>query len=371
MKTATITYHAAHNYGAMLQAFALQQTLLSLSVENKIINLRTQVQRAHYPHPNAMVFSSVSRLAGWLLYGGPLSGLYKKYSLFESFLDNDLILTKEYTDLSQLSENEIGADLFISGSDQVWNTSQKDYNDAYFLPFVHTKRKISYAASMGLKPADNVSSGIHDRIRFYLRDFESISVRDESSRELASHLTGKEVLVHADPTLLLERNAWDRQTGVHPLVKGQYVFVYYPSTFEELDDLALEVGKLLGIKVVISNKTGNLKAFFHMKKCLACGPWEFINLIKNATVVVTSSYHATLFSLLFHRPFYVLDRQDARIDSLLSAVGLLNRKVSVQTLAERISSVFCLDFGSSDTHIEEMRHKGIEFLKRAVSNGTV
>ena len=83
------------------------------------------------------------------------------------------------------------------------------------------------------------------------------------------------------------------------------------------------------------------------------------------------SLNVTLFSLLFHRPLYVLDRQDARIDSFLRAVGLLNRKVSVKTLTKRISSVFGLDFSSSDKYMEEMRLKGTEYLKRVVSNGTV
>ena len=369
MRTASITYHAAHNYGAMLQAYALQRTILSLGAENEIINLRTKVQRSHYPGVDENLFVTLPHFLGWLLYGGPFSRLHRKYRLFESFLKDDLVLTKEYDDPEQLSEDEIKADLYIAGSDQIWNTSQTDFNDAYFLPFVRTKRKVSYAVSMGLKPNENVSEDYYDRIKSYLSGFEAISVRDEASRNLAAKLTGREILQHPDPTLLLDRDTWDRLSGDRPLVKGRYVLVYYPSTLRELDELALKVGRLKGMKVVITNKTDNLDAFFHMKKYLGCGPWEFLNLVKYASVVVTASFHATLFSLLFHRPFYVLDRPDARIETLLEGAGLIDRRVSVQTVGERISDVDRLDFASSDLHLGEMRQSGIDYLKNILSHG--
>ena len=369
LKTASITYHAAHNYGAMLQAYALQRTILSLGAGNEIINLRTKVQRAHYPGVDEHLFVTLPHFLGWLLYGGPFSRLHKKYRLFESFLKENLVLTEEYDDPEQLSEDGIDADLFIAGSDQIWNTSQTDYNDAYFLPFVRTKRKVSYAASMGLMPSETVSEDQYDKIRSYLSGFKAISVRDEASHDLASRLTGKEILQHPDPTLLLDRDTWDHLSGDCPLVKGRYVLVYYPSTLRELDDLALKVGKLLGMKVVITNKTDNLDAFFHMKKYLGCGPGEFLNLVKNAAVVVTASFHATVFSLLFHRPFYVLDRPDARIETLLEGVGLTDRRVSEKTIGERISDVDRLDFAASDLHMVEMREKGIDYLKGILSHG--
>lgn len=370
MKTATITYHAAHNYGAMLQAYALQQTLLSLGVENVIINYRSPAQRKHYPKVDDHPFSSFSHFAGWALHGGPFSRLHTKYRRFEAFLKEDLALTKEYTDPSQLSEAGIGADLYIAGSDQIWNTGMQDYDDVYFLPFVQNRPKISYAACLRLRPEEEADPAFLDRIRCRLAGFDAVSVRDEASRSVASDLSGQEVQVHPDPTLLFDRTVWERKAGDRPLVKGPYVFVYNPYTIKEMDDLALAAGRQLGMKVLLSDMTSDLNAYFRMKKYLSCGPWEFVNLVRHAAFVVTASYHGVIFSLLFHRPFYALDCGDGRNISLLEQTGMSDRLVSPENVRIKIAGMTDADFAGADARILKARQQGLEYLKQMVESGT-
>lgn len=148
-KVGIITFHAAHNYGSMLQAYALQQVVLSMGYDCEIINFRSIVQKEQYK-PIFMVGTLYGKCVRFIIQATYALGILKKHRLFERFLKEELILSKkEYTTLKDLESENFNYDYYISGSDQIWNTYTIDFNYAYFLPFVKSGKRIAYAPSMG------------------------------------------------------------------------------------------------------------------------------------------------------------------------------------------------------------------------------
>ena len=157
-----ITFHASHNYGSMLQAYALQQVILSLGFECEIINFRTLKQKTFYKPiwERGNIFGKFKRL---LLYAPFHNKLLKKHQLFEEFLQTEFrLLKKEYATLQDLEQANLRYDYYISGSDQIWNTHCFDFDWAYFLPFVENGERIAYAPSMGPAAGDSVKSEYYD-----------------------------------------------------------------------------------------------------------------------------------------------------------------------------------------------------------------
>ena len=148
-KVGIITFHAAYNYGSMLQAYALQQVILSMGYDCEIINFRSPAQKRQYK-PIFVVGSLYGRCVRFIIQAAYVWGILKKQRLFEQFLNSELKLSyNEYGTLEDLENAGFNYDYYISGSDQIWNVYCNDFNYAYFLPFVKSGKRIAYAPSMG------------------------------------------------------------------------------------------------------------------------------------------------------------------------------------------------------------------------------
>lgn len=326
MKVGILTFHAAHNYGSMLQAYALQQTVIALGHECRIINLRTPRQKKYYgpfftknglrPKIKALAYPAVA-VNDW-----------RKCRLFERFLCNNLILTDtEYSTSEQLRQASLNFDVIISGSDQIWNTSCFDHESAYFLDFDTPAKRVAYAPSMGPDPEHQVDSALFPKLEKLLSRFDAISVREQRTASIVSKILPekKNVDIVLDPTLLLPPSQWSRLAGDTPLVMGDYIFVYTPWHHKELYAQASTIADKTGMKVVCSSyhfyHQWHRNPHFHFHT--AVGPIEFLNLMKFSRFVVCSSFHAVVFAILLSKPFYVLDgMSDGRIAPLLSTLSL-------------------------------------------------
>ena len=148
-KVGVITFHASHNYGSMLQAYALQQVILGMGYDCEIINFRSIAQKEQYK-PIFLVGTLYGKFVRFIIQAMYALDILKKHRLFERFLRENLILSsKEYTTLEDLENADFNYDYYISGSDQIWNVQAHDFNYAYFLPFVRLGKRIAYAPSMG------------------------------------------------------------------------------------------------------------------------------------------------------------------------------------------------------------------------------
>lgn len=356
MKVGIITFHASHNYGSMLQAYALQQTVLSLGHKCEIINLRTAAQKSFYkPFFKLPGFRKKIKA---LVYPKLAFDDYRKHRLFEYFLQKNLILTnEEYHSATELAAADLDFDAYISGSDQIWNTICFDHASSYFLDFVKSGKRIAYAPSMGPRPEVEVADKFTPAIKEYLRHYSAVSVREKRTADRVRQICGIDPQIVADPTLLLSQEEWSALAGSKPLIDGKYMLIYTPwyDDYKNLYVLAAKFAESRNIIIISSTQEGyriwgrNPK----FKYLPATGPIEFLNLVKYSQGVFCGSFHAVVFSLIFGKPFYTYKgMDDSRISQLLKLTGL---EISAESTASIDSTVFSDAYQKLNPFIESSR----------------
>ena len=365
MTTATITFHAPHNYGSMLQAYALQYTLGRLGFDNEIINLRTPRQRAMYGPVSHCPESGAKNLVRRVMAAPFMGGLRKRYGLFEKFLQDNLKLTKEYDSLEELKRADLRYDCFISGGDQIWNTAPTDFDWSYYLPFVKEGIRISYAVSMGPRSREQVTE--RETVRKYLSAYDHISVREEETRKLVEELTGKKAELVLDPVLLLEPEEWDKHLDPNPIIKGDYILLYTPGFNKETFDAASKIRRITHLPVINTIFKPQSLLYPDIKHKFDVGPWEFLNLLKYSKMVVSGSYHAVIFSMLYDKDFIAVNgARDNRMRTMLENTGLLGQAIPSDSINQDTLSP--CDFTRANVYIRQERTKSVEFLKNAIIN---
>ncbi|WP_446787729.1 polysaccharide pyruvyl transferase family protein [Macellibacteroides fermentans] len=331
MKTGIMTFHASHNCGSMLQAYALQRHLYKeLGVENEIIDYSNAEQQRMYsavyiPHSAKDIARNILNIFFY--------PILKKHAYdYEKFSDKFLRKSKaKYDSPDDIMSAKLDYTHLITGSDQVWNVHAKDFDVSYLLPFSEGAKKIAYAVSLG---ATNIS--IDKDANYYktiIDDFSSVSVREKNARNWVQNLySSGNVEICVDPTLFLTRNEWEPLVGKNE-IKEKYIFWYAMTYKRDMSKIVEDISKKLGMKVyVLDAKEWSRRGLFrygiHLKK--NGGPSSFLSLIKNADLVLTSSFHGTIFSYIFQKNFWYLNQKneigsDDRSIYLLTQLGLQNR----------------------------------------------
>ena len=365
-KTATITFHAAHNYGSNLQAYALQQTIQSLGYDNEIINLRTKRQKDLYTvFTKRKGIKYIIKNLSHLVYYFPLRRSYKK---FEDFINHKLVLTREYETEEELVDADLNYDVFIAGSDQIWNPIPADFDWSYYLTFVNDSTKVAYAPSFG-QLASKGNEETRTRIADLLTRFDVISVREQGAADNVKQMIGLNPEIVLDPTLLLSRDKWlQLVNNKERIVKKEYIYFYTLFADKSRMDIIKRISKATGLSVVTSNFSNQYDVFNPFIKCYDAGPLDFLTLIRDAKLVVVSSYHGTVFSTLLNVPFFAIDgMSDARISSLLKIVGLEDREINTTNVEEKCRDPFNIDFKMVNERLNEARTPSINFLKQSLS----
>ncbi|MFI3330231.1 MAG: polysaccharide pyruvyl transferase family protein [Rikenellaceae bacterium] len=375
-KTATLTFHASHNYGSMLQAYALQKTLEGLGCENEIINLRTHRQKMMYMSVKSKVgFSlryNVKKMLLRLLNLFSGGAVETKYSRFETFLCKDLKLSeREYSSLQELESSQLDYDYFIAGSDQIWKTKCSDFSWAYYLPFANCNA-ISYAPSLGPGRSEIINYEDQKKIKQYLLNFKNISVREESSADIIEQISGERPQVLLDPTMLLTLEQWQAKIPEKAIVEGDYILLYSPFFNKDLFEMAREFSSMLNMKVVVSNLPGiermhKLLRYQAFDYKVSAGPWEFLNLVRDSSLVISASFHAVVFSILLKRPFYALNgERDARVSNVLKFMNLSDRALELSQVKEKKEEALNVNFENNHKYLESEIQRSLEFLKKSL-----
>lgn len=362
-----ITFHASHNYGSMLQAYALQQVLLNLGFDCEIINFRTEIQKKLYclPYLRGNFGSRIKHLLAYLPF---LYVLKKKDYLFESFLIKELKLSScEFSTSKELELSNLQYDYYISGSDQIWNIQGLDFDWAYFLSFIKNKKKVAYAPSMGPFPFIDEKSLKY--IAQYIADYDAISVREQSTVDCLKGVLHVEYPLVLDPTLLLPSTSWSTWIGEEPIFKGEYIFLYAPCYDASVFKMAQLLSKQLKLKVVVSQLYGAIRADSWLLDStftayLKVGPKEFLNLCKYATCTIGKSFHLAIFSILLNVPFFIIDGlKDSRTRTLLQSL-----KLTSQAIDSTKQSTFSLDINFEEAFriIEKKRGDSLKWLQEAL-----
>ncbi len=330
-RTGILTFQNANNYGAVLQAFALQTTLKDLGHEVSIIN---------YDSPYMELKSCQS-------------------NDFNEFIKRYLELTDEYSCSEEIKADDY--DLLITGSDQVWNPLITKEDEAYFLDFKkeHTKG-VSYAASIGIYGAEL------DKYRdFFVRNigrFESISIREKIQKDFVTDISGKEVNINIDPSLLLSADRYMDKFNI-TIKKSNYIFMYSNNIDAKILDFVNLLSVYTGLPVVSVSRYEEMMFTDGSKAYDQVSPVEWMQAIAAAAVVITDSFHGLMFSLIFEKPFYMYTKKRyniSRITDILDACGLSDRKLC--NLASVKDLVYEIDFTGTREFVAEGKKKAIEYL---------
>lgn len=321
MKVGILTYHRAHNYGAVLQCYALKTYLEQLGHDVVVVDYCPK-----YFHYGLFVWYKwfslhPVRFINKLRLQAKTFALQKRrHVAFTQFID-EFVRPKRLN----LHGSETDIDCFIFGSDQIWRKNGDEFDPIFWGDFkaAHNAKLVSYAASMG---KDSLSEDESEKIKSWLSHFHTIMVRETSLKELLSPFTRQEINVVVDPTLLLPAQDWDK-IAVRPNRKKPYVLIYqvvaHPATLQ----LAREAAKHLGAEIVEIASTFNGRKADH-EKIYDASPNDFVGYVADAAMVVTTSFHGTAFSIIYRRPFISIKQHkpsDLRIESILDSSNLLDR----------------------------------------------
>ena len=345
MKIKTITCHDVYNAGASLQAYALVTYLNKLGHEARIIDYKPEYLSRHYR-----------------LWGGA-SGKYNKpllrelYSLikfprrlklklgkrkkeYDNFTQKHLILTdKRYNSYEELLDNPPQADVYFAGSDQIWNTLFENGRDpSFYLQFAPENAvRASYAASFA---TDSIADEYKISVSKWLKELDFISVREESGVDIVEDMGIYNVVQVLDPVFLLSKEDW--LNVLKPIdINEPYLLIYDFDINDKLAEFAKKLAKDMNLKIYSVLDNPNCDRSFSQ-----VGPDGFVTLVKNAEYVISNSFHATAFSIIFEKQFFVFDRFEninKRMHDLLKAFKLESRLVLD-------------DFDSSEINYNEIRN---------------
>jgi len=326
MKKAGIITFMQTNYGAVLQAYATQKYLSDNGVESEIIDFTTPAHlKAHRVLQDLGCKNPIKRLAIYMLTMPHYFAIKRRYRRTEEFKRQYYHRTMRYHSVEQLMNQPPKEDIYITGSDQVFNPNI-NYIPVYYLGFApDASVKAAYSPSFGIAKFESLDSTLLKR---YLMRFDKLSCRESEGAEYIKTLTGREVPVVLDPVFLLSREQWS-SIAITPKEKCDFIFVYDLAGGGNLIRLAQKVKQETGLPIICL--TCNSLARYKVDKLIYdAGPAEFVGYISSAKYMVTDSFHGTAFSTIFAKPFYTLianKQTSSRITNLLSYFGLEDRIV--------------------------------------------
>lgn len=362
MKISVITLHAVKNYGSALQSYATQQIFEELGLETEIIDYRRKPVLYKTPLQiiNDKEYSLKQKIKSLLI--APSSK--KAQGVFDRFLNKYLNLTDtRYTDDKDFDKNPINADIYCTGSDQVWNSSwHNGIARPFFLSFApDEKRKIAFSSSIGKMELDPFEKEETKRL---LERYNAISVRETSAVDIIKNLGIKNVEQVLDPTLTVEPSIWydlaDKASR-----KEKYVLVYQLCNNADFERYAKRFAKKKGLKLIrLCTRYDQIRKPGH---CVVLPEiTTFLSLFRDAEYILTDSFHAISFSLIFHKKFvcFYPTAFATRLESILILTGLPQRHI---TNTEDFTTIDeDIDYQEVDLILNEHRKQTLHFLKSAV-----
>lgn len=362
-KIAIITRHAVSNYGSVLQAYALQTAIGKLGYESEIIDyIRTDEDYKNISDTLIKKSSWNKNALSRLLYKSVQTPEYvimgKKFEIYRKGLIK--LTEKRYSSSEELKNNPPAADIYCTGSDQVWGAIGNDEIDsAYFLDFAPSdKKKIAYAASFGKTSINTDNEKI---LKKWLDAYDCLTVREKSATDLIENLGIYNIRQVLDPTLLLDSSEWS--TLIENNINKSYVLLYQLHSNPQMDNYAKLFAKKSGLKLI------RLTPLFHRvfksgKAVYLPTINEFLSYIKNAEFMITDSFHGTAFAINFNTQFIDIlpDETKTRNQSILELTGLSHRILNSYNDFSFVENK--IDFSLANEKIAQERINSLEILKK-------
>lgn len=356
MKIGILTYHRSENYGALLQAMALRHVLADMGHETYFIEYFPDYhERLYRPFSfqTCHQYSIKGQVAYLIEY--PLRKL--RHRAFQKFILREIA--------PYCRKMDEPYDVVFYGSDQIWRKQKElnDFNPVYFgVNNIQSKVHASYAASMG---THDLSDAEKRRVKELTEHLDFISVREDSLKELLSGLRVDSVSLDVDPTLLLTQAEWSLDIPVSLSFRKKYVLLYDLQTgcFDESAVRSFASERDLDI----INLTGTARKIptYHLRS--VSGPSEFVELVRGADYVFTSSYHGLVFSLIHEKPFFASFKYNSgRAESILSTLDLSHRMLSVCT--SNIPELDNIDYTPVKLKITNIRENSRSYIKEVLAS---
>ena len=381
-KTGIITlYHDNHNFGGLLQAYALPIALekyLRISAEQIDYVYKCQKQPTT---KNTISFFSIINYIGYVLFTIiEKKNLQKRDKAFEQFI-NFIPHSKRKYEYDSISESLEKYKAFICGGDQIWNDYKQinwyrnDDSTVFTLQFVpkHVK-KISYAPSMAIL---ELTDGYKNDFRKRINRLDAISLRERSALPVLKELTDKPITITVDPVLLLGEKEW-MQTIRYPQIGKKYILCYLlGDSITQRKSVKIFSSKIkykiVTFPHILANAVRKCDLFFGDVHDYTSGPREFLGLIKNAELVITDSFHACVFSMIFETPFVVFERNksgekgnmNSRIYDFLEEYHLESQLIT-ETELENMKAIPEVDYAYAHEHWKKRRKESLEYLEKAL-----
>lgn len=380
-KVGIITVHCLPNWGSVLQAYALQQIIKRLGFEVENIDYRFP-NEFHWergkkwgmkpPLTLRNMFRSIKNTA---MYTMNLKARPLMY-LLDLFIKNNMKLSKRYINYNELHKNPPIYDIYVSGSDQIWNPNTMLGDYSYMFDFAPAGAKIiSYASSFSCR---NIPESMKPQYKRHLSRYASITVRENNGKLIIHELLGRDAKVVLDPSLLLDGNEWrqlsmdGRKCILPPKYILCYMLAYTFSADEPMNILLTRVQERFKWPVImLKTAPHNFKGEqFVLPKNYGIGIPEFLYLIQNASIVVSSSFHGTAFALNMGIPLVALAKknEDDRIASLVSNIGLANDILVMESEVEskRFSPFY--DVAKEQDRLNSLRKMSLDYLVENLQN---
>lgn len=376
MKIGIITTFRQANFGSVLQAFSLQFVLEKMGYDVELID---------YKYPNGYHYQNgYPKKSFWItgkyklrLFLGRIGLKAKnKMLLMNDFISQNTICTKTYNSKIQLQSNPPIFDVYISGSDQIWNPNTMFGDMSYFLDFApKNARKIAYSSSFS---CDTIPQKYKQRYKYFLQQYKSIFVREENGRRIAKVLTGRtDIEVVLDPTLLLNSNEWSKyaeKSSLSDIPQNYILFYMLAYTYNPQNKMTEILSEFqnqykLPILSLSEKPIGFHGEFIQIEKEHTIGIYEFLDLFCNATIVVTSSFHGTAFALNFGKPLLALidgeKKSDDRISTIMEKMGVNKQLIDTNTIIDDKINPF-YDIEREQNMLERERNRCLSLLKESI-----
>lgn len=354
-KIGILTFHRAINYGAQLQAYALQRTVTDLGAKCELVDYICPAITKPYKPIYITKSNPIMSLAKSLIM---FNRRIKKAKSFDSF-QNKIVKSKVQYFPNNITDAKDKYDVFITGSDQVFSPWCADFDPAYFLTFADDRQKFAYAASFASKEIpDDKKTEFTKR----LSGFCKISVREQEGVRLVDELCKKEAVVTLDPTILLSADKWSEIAECD--CNEPYVFVYSVMPQISLVNYACKLAKEKNMKVIFVNDAPHFPNK-NIEYKRATSVEKFIGYIKNASYVVSNSFHATAFSVIFHKSMFIEFQnkvnRNVRSESFLENLGIS------RGIENGIAKETEIDWDDVDKKLTAQRENSLNFLRDIIN----
>lgn len=361
-----ITIHKINNYGSVLQAYALQEVCEKLGFRVEIID---------YLFPNSYHKNNPYKTSNDLRVSEPrwikllfAPALIRQHKGIADFVSNKLNLSeRSYDSPDELDTEPPVYDVYITGSDQLWSPRYCNGDPSFMLNFAPDKAKrISYASSIG---TDCIPPDLERNYISCLSRYDAISVREKSGIEIIKSLINREVSEVLDPTLLLNRQDWAKVAIGKRLVKHKYILCYFLNytfnAFPYVDDLAADIQRQTGYKIIRVARPPHKLEVMNTGYKIGASPEEFISLVRDAEIVLTTSFHGTAFALNYGKPVFTVvksaNASDSRQANLMQNLNLSKQIVALGSPFPAYKDAY-YDVESEQKMLEQLRLESMQFL---------